>query len=317
MESYYLGIDLGGTNLVAAAVDRAGRILARSSRSTPKGAGPILDAMEQLSREAAALAGLPLEAFASAGIGAPGIANPDTGVVEYSCNLDFHDVSLTQPLAQRLGIPVYLENDANAAALGEFAAGAGMGTSNMVAITLGTGIGGGVILDGKLFSGSNHAGTELGHFVIQMDGPQCTCGRRGCFETYASATALIRQTREAMERHPESLCWTLCGGDLSRVDGRTAFAAKAQGDPTGTEVVQNYLSALACGITNIVNVFQPEVLCIGGGVSNQGDSLLPPLQAVLDREDYARDCAHRTRLAIATLGNDAGLIGAALLPLYR
>ena len=317
MKSYYLGIDLGGTNLVAAAVTADGHILGRSSVPTPTGADAVLSAMEQVSRDAVALAGLTLEDFASAGIGAPGIANPDTGVVEYSCNLDFHNVAVTAPLSQRLGIPVFLENDANAAALGEFAAGAGKGTSNMVAITLGTGIGGGVILDGKLFSGSNHAGSELGHFVIQMDGPQCTCGRRGCFETYASATALIRQTKEAMERHPESLCWSLCGGDLNKVSGRTAFDAKAQGDPTGTEVIEHFLTALACGITNIVNIFQPEVLCIGGGVSNQGDALLPPLQAVLDREDYARDCTHRTRLAIATLGNDAGLIGAALLPLYR
>jgi glucokinase len=273
--------------------------------------------MELACRRAAQQCGRSLSDFAAAGVGSPGIANPETGVVEYSCNLDFHDVPLAELLSQRLKLEVTLENDANAAALGEFAAGAGKGANSMVAVTLGTGVGGGVIIDRKLFSGFNHAGAELGHFVIQQDGLPCTCGRRGCFETYASATALIRLTRTHMQADTNSLCWTLAEGRLDRVTGRTAFDAAHQGDPTGISIVAEYLGHLASGLVSIVNIFQPEVLCIGGGISNQGDTLLVPIRKVLDKEDYARNSKRRTRLVIATLGNDAGLIGAAMLPLYR
>ena len=317
MEALYLGIDLGGTNVAAAAVDRNGQILSRANLPTPRGADAIADAIEQAARLAARECGHALADFAAAGVGSPGIANPDTGMVEYSCNLDFHNVPLADLLSRRLALDVTLENDANAAALGEFAAGAGRGADSMVAITLGTGIGGGVIIDRKLFSGFNHAGAELGHFVIQQDGLPCTCGRRGCFEAYASATALIRLTRTCMEADRNSLCWTLAGGRLDQVSGRTAFDAARQGDLTGKKIVDEFLSRLASGLVSIVNIFQPEVLCIGGGISNEGDALLAPLQSVLDAEDYARNSAHRTRLAIAALGNDAGLIGAAMLPLYR
>lgn len=317
MEALYLGIDLGGTNVATAAVDRTGQILSRASLPTPRGVSAIVDVIEQAARLAAEKSGHALSDFAAAGVGSPGIANPDTGMVEYSCNLDFHDVPLAGLLSRRLNLDVTLENDANAAALGEFAAGAGKGANSMVAVTLGTGIGGGVIIDRKLFSGFNHAGAELGHFVIQQDGLPCTCGRRGCFETYASATALIRLTRARMEEDRNSLCWTLTGGQLDQVSGRTAFDAARQGDPTGRRIVDEFLSRLASGLVSIVNIFQPEVLCIGGGISNEGDALLSPLQRVLDAEDYARNSARRTRLAIAALGNDAGLIGAAMLPLYR
>ncbi|MCI8537295.1 MAG: ROK family glucokinase [Oscillospiraceae bacterium] len=317
METLYLGIDLGGTNVAAAAVDAGGSILSRVSIPTPRGVETVVDTIEQAARKAAAGCGCQLPDFAAAGIGSPGIANPETGIVEYSCNLDFHDVPLAELLSQRLGLEVVLENDANAAALGEFAAGAGKGANSMVAVTLGTGVGGGVVIDRKLFSGFNHAGAELGHFVIEQDGNPCTCGRRGCFETYASATALIRLTRTYMEADSNSLCWTLAGGRLDKVNGRTAFDAMRQGDPTGSRIVEEYLEHLASGLVSIVNIFQPEVLCIGGGVSNEGDALLAPIQKVLDAEDYARNSARRTRLAIATLGNDAGLIGAAFLPLFR
>lgn len=317
METLYLGIDLGGTNVAAAAVEADGTILSRVSIPTPRGVEAVVDAIEQAAVKAAAGCGCGLSDFAAAGIGSPGIANPENGVVEYSCNLDFHDVPLAELLSRRLNLEVVLENDANAAALGEFAAGAGKGANSMVAVTLGTGVGGGVVIDRKLFSGFNHAGAELGHFVIEQNGHPCTCGRKGCFETYASATALIRLTRTYMETDSNSLCWQLAGGRLDKVNGRTAFDAMRQGDPTGCRIVEEYLDHLASGLVSIVNIFQPEVLCIGGGVSNEGDALLEPIQKVLDAEDYARNSARRTRLAIATLGNDAGLIGAAMLPLFR
>jgi glucokinase len=270
--------------------------------------------MAEVARLAAQSAGLSLSAIGCVGAGIPGSVEPETGLVHRACNVGMEDCLLGEGLSQRLdGLPVRLENDANAAALGEYAAGAGRGCRSMVLVTLGTGIGGGIILDGTLYAGCNHAGGELGHFVIHRDGLPCACGRRGCFEQYASATALIRETRAMMARQPGSLCWALAQGDPANVNGRTAFDAARQGDPGARAVIDAWLADLADGLTSLVNLLQPELLCLGGGVAEQGDALLAPLQAVLDREDYARGCPTRTRLALARLGNDAGLVGAALL----
>ncbi len=314
---YYMGIDLGGTNLVAAIVTKDGQILSKCAVPTPKGADAVVDAMAQLCQKAAGEAGLTLQDVASVGIGSPGIANPVSGVVEYSCNLDFYDVPLVELLSKRLdGKKVLLENDANAAALGEYAAGAGRGSRSLVAITLGTGIGGGVVEDGKLLVGHNYAGAELGHFVMVMNGEPCSCGRKGCFEAYASATALIRETRRAMQANPDSKLWQVAG-DLEHVNGRTVFDARELGDDAAEGVFQRYCEALACGLASMINIFQPEVLCVGGGICAQGEVLLGPVRQIVEREDYARASSSRTRLVTAQLGNDAGLIGAALLPCYR
>ena len=187
----------------------------------------------------------------------------------------------------------------------------------MVAITLGTGVGGGAVLDGKLYTGFNYAGMEVGHFVIEHGGRLCTCGRRGCFEAYCSATALIRRTRELMEANPHSLLWSMVEGDLDKVDGRIPFDGAGRGDSTALQIIDEYVSYLGCGVTSLVNLFQPEVFCIGGGPSAQGENLIGPVREILQREDYARNQTHRTKLVRALLGNDAGLIGAALLPRFR
>ena len=317
--AYYLGIDLGGTNIAAAVTDEMGNILGRSRLDTPLGCWEVIaDGVAQAARLAAEAAGTPLSAITAVGAGIPGSVAPELGLVRYACNISMENCPLGEALSQRLdGLPVLLENDANAAALGEYAAGAGKGVRSMILVTLGTGVGGGIILDGKLYTGCNHTGGELGHFVIRRDGLPCACGRRGCFEQYASATALLRETRAMMARLPSSLCWTLCGDDLAQVNGRVPFDAARQGDPGAREVVDAYLADLADGLTSLVNLFQPELLCLGGGVAGQGDALLPPLQAVMDQEDYARNCPRRTRLAIARLGNDAGLVGAALMERFR
>ncbi|MCI8477845.1 MAG: ROK family protein [Oscillospiraceae bacterium] len=314
---YYLGIDLGGINIAAAVVDEAGKILGRYSRPTPKApAVQVADEMARAARAAVEQAGLTLEQIASLGVGSPGAIDPTEGTVLYWCNLDFEHVPLGKLLEDRLRLPVYLENDANAAALGEYAAGAGKDSTSMVAITLGTGIGGGAVLNGKLYTGFNYAGMEVGHFVLEYHGRPCNCGRRGCFEAYCSATALIRQTRAAMEAHPDSLLWT-AAGSLDAVEGRTAFAAQAQGDPAARSVVEEYQQYLACGIASLINIFQPEVFCVGGGVANAGETLLAPVRAMVAQEDYARNNPRQTRIVRAALGNDAGLIGAALLPVFR
>ena len=312
----YLGIDLGGTNVAAAVVDREGTILGRASLPTPRGAEAVADQMAAASLAAAEAAGLTLEGVASVGIGSPGAIDPTAGVVKFWSNLDFEDVPLGEMMAARLGKEIWLENDANAAALGEYVAGAGKGSQSMVAVTLGTGLGGGAVLNGKLYTGFNYAGLEVGHMVIEHGGRPCTCGRRGCFEAYCSATALIKRTREAMEADPNSLLWKLAGSPEA-VNGRTPFDAAAQGDAAAGRVIDEYVDYLGCGIASLVNIFQPEVICIGGGPSAQGETLMAPVRYILNREDYARNNLHRTRLVRASLGNDAGIIGAALLPLFR
>ncbi|MBP5288270.1 MAG: ROK family protein, partial [Clostridia bacterium] len=175
------------------------------------------------------------------------------------------------------------------------------------------GVGGGFISEGKVFHGFNFAGAELGHIVIDPNGPVCSCGRRGCWETFSSATALVRQTRAAMEKDQKSVMWELVSGDINEVDGRTAFDALRRGDKTASAVVADFCRFLACGITNIVNIFQPEVLSVGGGISAEGETLLAPVREILRREEYSRGCEKRTVLKKAELGNDAGVIGAAFL----
>ena len=314
---HYLGIDLGGTNVAAAVVDREGTILGKVSLPTPRtGAEAVADQMAAAARAAAEKAGVSLEQVESVGIGSPGTIEPEQGLIRFWSNLNFVDVPLGGLMEARLHKKIYLENDANAAALGEYAAGAGKGSQSMVAITLGTGVGGGAVLNGKLYTGFNYAGMEVGHFVIEYGGRLCTCGRKGCFEAYCSATALIKRIREVMEEHPDSLLWQLAGS-LEGVNGRTPFDAAARGDAAAGKVIDEYVNYLGCGVASLVNIFQPEVFCIGGGPSAQGETLMAPVRYILNREDYARNSVHRTRLVRAALGNDAGIIGAALLPLFR
>ena len=315
--AYYFGIDLGGTNIAAAAVDEEGRILGRGHRPTPRtGPEDVANGMAEAVREAAGQAGVEVEGAAGIGLGSPGTVDPERGLIRYWSNLDFKDVPIAGLLERRLGRAVDLENDANAAALGEYAAGAGKGSRSMVAVTLGTGVGGGAVLDGKLYTGFNYAGLEVGHMVLEHGGRLCTCGRRGCFEAYCSATALIKRTREAMEADRSSRLWELAGSPEG-VDGRTPFDAAALGDAAAGQVVDEYVDYLGCGVASLVNIFQPEVICIGGGPSAQGETLMAPVRYILNREDYARNQLRRTRLVRAALGNDAGIIGAALLSRYR
>ncbi len=317
---YRLGIDLGGTNIVAGVVDENYNILAKSSVKTnsPRSAEEIADDMAKVTFDAIEKAGLKIDDIDGFGMGTPGSVEPENGIIIYSNNIGFFDVDIAQMMRERTGKDFYIENDANAAAYGEFIAGAGKGTKNFVAITLGTGVGGGVIIDGKIYSGSNHAGAELGHSVIMIDGVPCTCGRNGCWEAYASATALIRQTKQAMIRYPDSLMWQLCGNDIEKVSGITAFNAMRQGDTAGKMVVDKYIDYISIGIANVVNTFQPEIVCIGGGISKEGKTLTDPITSFVRGEDYARDLEKRVQIKTAALGNDAGIIGAAFISdLYK
>ncbi|MCI9414311.1 MAG: ROK family glucokinase [Clostridiales bacterium] len=311
---YRVGIDLGGTNIKAGVVDENYRIIAdaRCKTRLPRPSREILMDMARVAKEAVEKAGLTMDDIHSVGIGIPGTCNADTGVVEYACNVGFENVPVQEEMSALLGRPVYIENDANAAALGEALAGAAKGAQSAVCITLGTGVGGGIIIDGHIYGGFNFAGAELGHIVIMVDGELCGCGRQGCWEAYASATALINQTRQAMINHPDSGLWKIAE-DLELVDGRTAFDGMRAGDPVAKQVVDTYIKYIACGLINVINIFQPEVLCIGGGICKEGDTLLLPLKKHIERERYSKYSTHQTRLCVAELGNDAGIIGAAYL----
>ncbi len=314
---YYIGIDLGGTNIACGLVDVSGKLLLKKSCKTgaQRSADAIMTDMANLVESVILESGVEKEKVAFCGIASPGIANSETGVIEYSCNLpSFLNFNIVEDLKKRTGIArVGLENDANCAAKGEAEAGAAKGCRSSVFITLGTGVGGGVILDGKIFHGFNFAGAELGHCVIEKDGLPCSCGRKGCWEVYSSATALCRITKEEMEKNKESLMWSLCKGDLSHVDGRTAFDAWRQGDESAKKVLDLFTSYLGTGITNMVNIFQPEIISVGGGISAEGEALLGPVRKILEAEQYSRMCEKKTVLKKAELGNDAGIIGAALL----
>jgi len=308
---YFVGIDLGGTNIVAAVVDEYGVIYGRSIRKTnaPRSYEDIFSDMAECAFDAAKESGITFDEIQSVGIGCPGAIEKETGNVEFSNNLGFYDVPIVTHMEKLLGKKVYVENDANAAAWGEFLAGSGKGTDSMIMITLGTGVGSGIIDNGHLLTGAYGKGAEIGHMVIHMNGEKCTCGRRGCFEAYASATALINQTKKAMKENPQSDMWKI-SKTLSKVDGKTAFTAK---DNTAKGVVKNYLNYLSEGIVNVVNIFQPEAICLGGGVSNAGEKILKPIRKKIKDYSFARFGKKQTEVQIAKLGNDAGIIGAALL----
>lgn len=312
--AHYIGIDIGGTNIACGIVNESCEIIARSKVKTnaPRLYEEILADIIRAARLACDEAGIDPGSVDSVGIGCPGTCNQQTGIVEYSNNLGFVNVPLRTDVEKALGVKTYLGNDADAAAYGEYCAGAAKGAENAVVITLGTGVGSGIIIGGKIYSGSNFAGGEIGHTVISVGGRACTCGRKGCFETYSSATGLVTTTKEYAARYPDSLMTKLIEQD-GRVSARTAYTAMKQGDEAGRLVTEEYVKYLAVGITNVINIFQPDVLCIGGGVCNEGDTLLVPLKKLVAEQVYTKNSAKNTEIVICSLGNDAGIIGAAML----
>ena len=313
---YKIGIDLGGTNIAAGIVDADYKIIVKGSVPTnaDREAELIIKDMGWLCNKLLADAGIEAGEIEYAGIATPGTANRDSGVVEYANNLPFRRFPIADTLKKYLKVSkVYIENDANAAAKGEAVAGIAKGCNHAVMITLGTGLGGGIIIDKNVYSGFNFAGAELGHIVIEYNGRQCTCGRKGCWEAYSSATGLISMTKDKLAECKDTVMHSLVAENNGEISGRTAFIAAKQGDKAGLEVVDEYIGYLACGMTNIINIFQPEILCVGGGVCNEGDYLMKPLIEKVEKEQYSRNGVAKTQIKIAALGNDAGIIGAAVL----
>ena len=312
---YYVGIDLGGTNIAVGVVNEKNEIVGRAKTKTrPQEPCEIIaDDMAKTALAAIEDAKIDMSDVQWIGIGTPGAVNPETGMVEYAGNLNFKKAPLASLVEEKLGKKTYIENDANAASYGEYIAGAAKGVANAVVVTLGTGVGGGIIIDHKIYSGFNYVGGELGHIGIVFNGRPCTCGRRGCFEAYSSATGLINLTKEVMQENKDSKMWEL-SSTLDKVSGRTAFDAMRMGDKAGKKVVDTYIEYLGYGLTSIINTFQPEILCVGGGICNEGETLLAPLRKYIQQNAFGFNLLEKnTKLVTAALGNDAGIIGAAML----
>lgn len=313
---YYIGIDLGGTNIAVGVVDTKGALLAKKSVPTraERTEGEVLDDIALAVTSLVCEAGLSMEQIVSVGIGTPGSVDPDLGIVYSTCNLPFDSTPIAKLLEERLHKPILVENDANCAALGEAKAGAARGMKNVAMITLGTGVGGGIVIDGRLYGGFNHFGGEFGHMIIEAGGELCPCGQRGCLETYCSATALARDAKREAEKHPDSLLHA-CAAKEGKFSGRTAFDAARMGDVHAQSVVDRFIRYLAIGIANSVHILQPDAVVLGGGVAHEGENLLAPLRRQVEAIAYSENvpAEKRTRIITASLGNDAGIIGAALL----
>lgn len=312
---YRIGVDLGGTNIAVGLVNENFEIVKKATTPTLAKRTPeeIVGDIAKLCKKVVDDIGADLSCVSSIGVASPGLVNSGSGVVEYANNLPFKNLRIVEMLKDLLSFEnIKIANDANAAALGEATAGAAKGATSSVMITLGTGVGGGVVIDGKLLTGFNFAAGELGHIVIEVDGRPCTCGRRGCWETYSSATALTAMTKEKIEECRKSGRYTKMS-EAEKVSGRTACDAMRVGDEAAKEVYDKYVYYLAIGLANIINIFQPEVISLGGGISGEGQSLIDALLPIVRKEQYGGFLDKQTDLRIAKLGNDAGIVGAAAL----
>ena len=314
MSQYTIGIDLGGTTMTAGLVNENYEIIGKVTWATrlPRPAADLEKALAELCHTVAKEKNDDCSDGRYVGIGTPGSVNFTTGFVGYNTNFGYYDWNLGPDMEKILGCKVYVENDANAAAFGEYIAGGAKGYKDAVVITLGTGIGSGIILGGKILRGFNFAAGEMGHTVIVKGGRKCNCGRCGCWERYASSRALTEDTKAAMQEHSDTLMWKLVP-DLDHVNAKTSFDAMAKGDTVARQVVENWMEYVGCGLANVVNTFQPEVICVGGGVSNQGETLLGPVRAYVQKETHDITGGRVPEIRACELRNDAGVIGAAAL----
>lgn len=312
--AYYVGIDLGGTNIKTGVVDSEGNLINKIKIKThaERTMEEIIHDMGQTALDVIKDAGLEVSDISAIGIGSPGTPDNLSGVLVYSSNLPFNMAPMRKLIREVVDLPVYIDNDANCAAMAEAVAGAAKGTKDSVTITLGTGVGAGVIVNGRIYSGFNQAGSEFGHTVLVSGGIQCKCGRKGCFEQYASASALARMTKEAADEDPNSLLTEVIA-EQGAPNAKAAFIAMRRGDKKAEEVIDKYTDYLADGLANAINTFMPEVLVVGGGVCNEGDPLLIPMREKTMSRPYFGPGVPKTEIRLAQMGNDAGIVGAAMM----
>ncbi|MBR1709279.1 MAG: ROK family protein [Clostridia bacterium] len=312
---YYIGVDIGGTGVKAGIVDENGHILYKESIRTgaERPYSEVIVDIAGLCQKIIDGMHLSIDQISAIGVGVPGICDPKTGVIPFCTNLGWHEVPFIADMHKYFpGIPVFVDNDATVAGLAESVAGVSAGTQSSVFITLGTGVGGSIVINGRPYSGSHGVGSEIGHMVIRMDGEPCTCGKKGCFERYASATAIIREARRALPDHPESMIAELCENNPDKIEARTVFDAAKEKDPLAVRLFNNYVKALAHGIVNVINTIDPEIIVLGGGVSNAGEFLLEAVREAVKPFIFYKTQPYAT-IQLAQLGSDAGVIGAAML----
>ncbi|MBR2449633.1 MAG: ROK family glucokinase [Clostridia bacterium] len=310
---YAVGVDIGGMSIKVGIVSDKGKIIAENRVKTAKTAEQCIKNMVEQINSLFKENNLTINEISGIGIGCPGAVTSQTGVVDFLPNLGWENVPLADELRKSFNTTIKISNDANVAALGEAIYGAAKNYNTSIMFTLGTGVGGGMIIDKKLFEGGFSRGAELGHITLFLDGEPCTCGRRGCIECYTSATALIKQTKNAMLKNKASTMWEFVDGDIDKVDGRTAFECSKTGDKTAIEVVDTYVYYLSESVLNMLNIFRPDAFILGGGISAQGNYLTDKIKAYCEKFDYGYKRAPRTEIICATLGNAAGIIGAAAL----
>ncbi len=311
----YIGIDLGGMSIKAGIVDKQGKILIKDKVPTKadRHYSEIILDMATLIKKLLNDSHITIDDVLGIGIGSPGTPDSKSGVLVFSNNLHFYNVPIREELKRYYDVPIYLENDANVAALAESEFGASKNVENSVMITLGTGIGGGIIINNRIYGGFNSAASELGHMIIVHDGILCSCGQKGCFEKYASASALISQTIEGAKKNPTSLINEIVNHDYSKINAKTVFNAKEAGDETAKNIITTFIGYLSSGIINIVDILFPEYIVIGGGLGNEGENLIAPLRKIVSETAYSSHGLRETTILPAKMGNDAGIIGAAML----
>lgn len=311
-KKYCIAIDLGGTFIKGGILSNNGEMLYADKVPTQRelGTEQVIGNIAKICYLLLEKTHLCVEEIAGIGMGVPGTIDSETGTVIYWGNCNWEHLPLAKLLQEKINLTIKMANDASVAALGESKFGVGKKYKNTVMLTLGTGVGGGVVIDGKLFEGNRSAGAELGHMVIKADGEDCPCGSKGCLEAYASATALIRDTKRMMEAHKDSKMWEI--GSITEVTGKTAFDYK-ESDPYAKEVVERYIEMLSIGIANYANIFRPEAIILGGGVCAQGERLTGPIKEYVSTHIYAGDRGPKVEILVAELGNDAGMFGAAAL----
>jgi glucokinase len=314
-----LGIDLGGTKILTAVTNSQGKMLSRDHSITPasKGHEAVIQSILESAHRALEQANVAISELTAIGVGAPGLSNPETGILFTSANLPgWRDVTLRDIMQERLGKKTFVINDANAAALGEFYFGAARGVRNFIYITLSTGIGGGIVIDGKIYSGAIGAAGEVGHMTIDDDGPICNCGNRGCWETLASGTALAREARQRIKEGVRTSILEYAEGDVEKVTAQVIHSAAEQGDSLAKELIARTGYYVGIGLANLINIFNPELIVIGGGLSNIGDMLLGPALKTARGRAY-KEAFEAVRFTSAELGRNSGVLGAAAFALQE
>lgn len=310
----YVGIDLGGTGIKAGAVSEDGKILYKESCPTgvERGYEAVIRDMAALALKVTEGSGHTMEDVKAIGIGIPGVLNPRTGRVPFCTNLHWHDVPLIEEMAKYTDRPVFVNNDATVAGLAESVSGISAKVKNSVFITLGTGVGGGVVIDGKVYSGPHGVASEIGHMITVAGGELCSCGNRGCWERYASATALIREGCRLIRTKPDCALAKEVGGNPDKIEAKTIIDLAKAGDPDCLALFNDYVYHLCVGLANVVNVYDPEMIVLGGGVSHAGEFLLNAVRARLPELIFYKEMPY-AQIELAQLSNDAGIIGAAML----